>query len=185
MFQLNFDHLCASCSRLKFQNLFFSPESNDEPMITRTLQHIRQATYCPFCRLTLNALNSDPEVQILDDALCIMYHEQFGSIVSSEQTVESTRKLLIRSYSEVESLSDSDYNVGLNSILPSTASTQPTSTVRPEHSIGRLWFTISVDEKGWTITRHGTMFVHGVQVCANQNVKRETKYVVAWSNSWS
>jgi hypothetical protein len=56
----------------RYIRLFFACEKLDRAKSTRSLKAIREATNCPFCRLTLNALNSNPDVQNLQNA--IMHH---------------------------------------------------------------------------------------------------------------
>ena len=54
---------CAFCIDLDFQRLFYSAEKKDIILPNRLLTHLRASKSCPFCRLTLLAIEDHPAVR--------------------------------------------------------------------------------------------------------------------------
>ena len=83
------DRLCSFCCKLDFRRLFFACGTLTEANNTRSLEAIRKANNCPFCRLTLRMLNSNPEVQRPKNASCIMRTYEFGALIRPRSTAIS------------------------------------------------------------------------------------------------
>jgi Heterokaryon incompatibility protein (HET) len=204
MSQQNEDHLCASCSKLDFQRLFFACEKLDRAKSTRSLKAIREATNCPFCRLTLNALISNPDVQNLQNASCTMRSEELGTVIRSKPNPNSAPTLEPWTLSDVEEMcralpssrSTARYSMfkmthailkslgavsGMESIcendLGSTSSTDLESTyaTRLGPTISRLWFTLSLEGKEKNNKHDKTTIIQGIQIAASESVKKQPK----------
>ena len=97
------DRLCSSCCKLDFQKFFFACGTLTEANNTRSLAAIREASSCPFCRLTLRMLNSNPKVQRLENASCIMRTDEFGTLIRSRSTGNISPTIEPWTLSKVES----------------------------------------------------------------------------------
>ncbi|KAL8842265.1 MAG: hypothetical protein Q9170_000591 [Blastenia crenularia] len=58
---------CTICISLDFEGLFYSAEKNDIRLPNRLLTHLRASKSCPFCRLTLVAVQDHPALRNQDE----------------------------------------------------------------------------------------------------------------------
>ena len=183
------DHLCSSCCKLNFQELFFACGTLTKANNTRSLAAIRKATNCPFCRLTLRILNSNPKVQRIDNASCIMRTHEFGTLIRSRSTANTSPTSDPWTLSKVESSLDglslddswlrgSGGNKMIQDFKESLAATNRKSSAEIPlgPTISRLWFTLYPDQEKEREYEYGsepdeTVILNGIQVSAVESMR--------------
>lgn len=83
---------CAICTSLDFQELFSSTEEKRLDLPNRLLTHIRASRSCPFCRLTLLAVEDHPAVRNQNEGLGVMGYSQTGK--DSAQTTFTNKRTI-------------------------------------------------------------------------------------------
>lgn len=178
------DCLCSSCCKLDFQKLFFACGTLTEANNTRSLAAIRAATNCPFCRLTLRILNSNPKVKRLENASCTMRMYEFGTLIRSRLTANISPTIQPWTLSKVESSwrrlsSDRFYHSNLiKELKESLAATdiKPSAEIPLVPTISRLWFTLYPDigkerEHEFESEPDETLILDGIQVYAVDSMR--------------
>ena len=184
------DRLCSFCCKLDFRRLFFACGTLTETNNTRSLETIRKATNCPFCRLTLRLLNSNPKVQRLKNASCIMRTYEFGALIRPPSTAISPT-MIPWTLSDLEDFRKGPrprkFRYG-HGIIESLKRRLPKSNVKSSPkivplgpTISRLSFTLRADlEQGCEVEHEAepneTRTPVGVQVSAVESVTDTLKW---------
>ena len=85
---------CGVCTGLDFQRLFYSTEEKKLDLPNRPLTHLRASELCPFCRLTLLAVEDHLAVRNQNEGLGVMGYSQTGKD-SAQTTFTNNRTIYL------------------------------------------------------------------------------------------